>query len=78
MRPSFEFEALRRSFALRHQLLASTIGTAEVNELFAAGNRQTVHDRLKAGTLLGILDQEKWCFPLWTLYVRQRLDKPPT
>jgi len=48
-----EFEALRRSFALRHQLLASTIGTAEV------------HDRLKAGTLLGILDQGKWRFPLW-------------
>jgi hypothetical protein len=43
-----EFEALRRSFALRHQLLACTIGTAEVNELLAAGSRQTVHDRLKA------------------------------
>ena len=60
-----EFEVLRRSFALRHQLLASTIGTAEVNELLAAGSRQTVHDRLKAGTLLGILDQGKWRFPLW-------------
>jgi hypothetical protein len=41
-----EFEALRRSFALRHQLLACTIGTAEVNELLAAGSRQTVHDSL--------------------------------
>ncbi|MFN7873636.1 MAG: antitoxin Xre/MbcA/ParS toxin-binding domain-containing protein, partial [Cyanobacteriota bacterium] len=60
-----EFEALRRSFALRRQLLASTIGTAEVNELLAAGSRQTVHDRLRAGTLLGILDQGKWRFPLW-------------
>ncbi len=60
-----EFEALRRSFALRRQLLASTISTAEVNELLAAGSRQTVHDRLKAGTLLGILDQGKWRFPLW-------------
>jgi hypothetical protein len=60
-----EFEALRRSFALRHQLLACAIGTAEVNELLAAGSRQTVHDRLKAGTLLGILDQGKWRFPLW-------------
>ena len=60
-----EFEVLRRSFALRHQLLASTIGTAEVNELLAAGSRQTVHDRLRAGTLLGILDQGKWRFPLW-------------
>jgi hypothetical protein len=60
-----EFEALRRSFSLRHQLLASTIGTAEVNELLAAGSRQTVHDRLRAGTLLGILDQGKWRFPLW-------------
>ena len=60
-----EFEALRRSFALRHQLLAHSIGTAEVNELLAAGSRQTVHDRLKAGTLLGILDQGKWRFPLW-------------
>jgi hypothetical protein len=60
-----EFEALRRSFALRHQLLACTIGTAEVTELLAAGSRQTVHDRLRAGTLLGILDQGKWRFPLW-------------
>jgi hypothetical protein len=60
-----EFEALRRSFALRHQLLAHSIGTAEVNELLATGSRQTVHDRLKAGTLLGILDQGKWRFPLW-------------
>ena len=59
------FEALRRSFALRLQLLACTIGTAEVNELLAPGSRQTVHDRLKAGTLLGILDQGKWRFPLW-------------
>jgi hypothetical protein len=59
------FEALRRSFALRRQLLASTIGSAEVNELLATGSRQTVHDRLKAGTLLGILDQGKWRFPLW-------------
>jgi hypothetical protein len=60
-----EFEALRRSFTLRRQLLASTIGSAEVNELLATGSRQTVHDRLKAGTLLGILDQGKWRFPLW-------------
>jgi hypothetical protein len=60
-----EFEALRRRFALRRQLLAHTIGTAEVNELLATGSRQTVHDRLKAGTLLGILDQGKWRFPLW-------------
>jgi hypothetical protein len=37
-----------------------------VNELLAAGSRQTVHDRLRAGTLLGILDQGKWRFPpLW-------------
>ena len=54
-----EFEALRRSFALRHQLLSSSIGIAEVTELLAAGSRQTVQDRLKAGTLLGILDQGK-------------------
>jgi hypothetical protein len=60
-----EFEALRRSFTLRRQLLARTIGTAEVNELLAAGSRQTVHDRLRAGTLLGILDQGKWRCPLW-------------
>jgi hypothetical protein len=60
-----EFNALRRSFALRHQLLSSRIDTPEVTGLLAAGSRQTVHDRLKAGTLLGILDQGKWRFPLW-------------
>ena len=43
-----EFEALRHSFALRRQLLACTIGSAEVNELLPTGSRQTVHDRLKA------------------------------
>ena len=47
-----EFEALRRSFAHRRQLLANTIGSAEVNELLATGSRQTLHDRLKAGTPL--------------------------
>ena len=45
--------------------IPSAIGSAEVNELLATGSRQTVHDRLKAGTLLGILDQGKWRFPLW-------------
>lgn len=60
-----EFQTLRRGFDLRRQLLAHTIGTAEVNELLSAGSRQTAHDRLKAGTLLGILDQGKWRFPLW-------------
>jgi hypothetical protein len=36
-----------------------------VNVLLAAGIRQTVHNRLKAGTLRGILNQGKWRFPLW-------------
>jgi hypothetical protein len=36
-----------------------------VTELLAASSRQTVHDRLRASTLLGILDQGKWRFPLW-------------
>jgi hypothetical protein len=36
-----------------------------VTELLAAGSRQSVQDRLKAGTLLGILDHGKWRFPFW-------------
>jgi hypothetical protein len=60
-----EFDALRRGFALRRHLLAHSIVSTEVNDLLATGSRQTVHDRLKAGTLLGILDQGKWRFPLW-------------
>ncbi len=60
-----EFEALKQRFSERRQLLAQTISTAEVTQLLAAGSRQTVHDRLRAESLLGLLDQGRWRFPLW-------------
>jgi len=44
-------------------LLAGSIDSAEVNELLAAGSRQTMHDHPNAGTLLGILDRWKRGFP---------------
>ena len=60
-----EFEALQARFALRRELLAHTIGTAQVNDLLAARSRQTAHDRIKAGTLLAVRDQGHWRLPTW-------------
>lgn len=60
-----EFQSLQDRFALRRNLLAQTIGAAEVAQLLGARSRQTAHDRIKAGTLLAVRDQGHWRFPLW-------------
>ena len=60
-----EFEALQARFSLRRQLLSGSIGSSEVVALLGVRNRQTVLDRLRSGTLLGVRDQGQWRFPLW-------------
>lgn len=67
--PAAELEGLRlanlqRAFAERRRLLHDALTTGQVAELLGTG-RQTPHDRLKAGSLLGIKDGGQWRFPLW-------------
>lgn len=54
----------QRAFAERRRLLAETISVGEVAQLLGV-TRQTPHDRLRAGTLVGVKDHGQWRFPLW-------------
>jgi len=60
-----EFQALRARFVMRREVLQQCIGTTEVVRLLGLRNRQTPLDRIRAGTLLAILDQGKRRYPLW-------------
>lgn len=60
-----EFKALQARFTVRRKLLGNSIGSREVIALLGVRNRQTVLDRLRSGTLLGVRDQGQWRFPLW-------------
>ena len=60
-----EFQALQARFAKRRELLQQCISTTEVVSLLGLGNRQTPLDRIRAGTLLAILDQGKRRYPPW-------------
>jgi hypothetical protein len=50
---------------MRRELLQQCIGTTELVSLLGLGNRQTPLDRIRAGTLLAILDQGKRRYPPW-------------
>jgi hypothetical protein len=50
---------------MRRELLQQCIGTTEVVSLLGLGNRQTPLERIRAGTLLAILDQGKRRYPPW-------------
>jgi hypothetical protein len=60
-----EFQAFQARFAMRRELLQQCIGTTELVSLLGLGNRQTPLDRIRAGTLLAILDQGKRRYPPW-------------
>jgi hypothetical protein len=59
-----EVELLTRSFARRQELLADSLTAAQIAQ-FLGTSRQTPHDRVKAGTLLAVLDRGAWRFPVW-------------
>ena len=49
----------------RRELLKTSITTPEVAKLIGCQAITTVHDRRKAGTLLGLKDNSVYKFPLW-------------
>ena len=63
-RVAAEIDVLMRAFARRRELLAGTLTASQVARLLGT-SRQTPHDRLRAGTLLAVLDDGAWRFPAW-------------
>lgn len=65
--PSWHLELanLHRLYERRRRLLEKSLTSTEVAELLGFQTRKTVHDRLKAGSLLGIKDNGIYKFPVW-------------
>ncbi len=59
-----ELELLMRSFERRRALLAGSLTAPQVAKLLNT-TRQTPHDRVKAGTLLAVMDRGALRFPTW-------------
>jgi Protein of unknown function (DUF2384) len=59
------FLSLLQSYQHRRQLLAETITSEEVAQLLGCKSRQTPLDRVKNNTLIAVLDNGKWRYPLW-------------
>ena len=60
-----ELWALTSAFEQRRRLRSESLTVAQVAKLLGVKSRQTVHDRLHAGSLLGIEDNGVWLFPRW-------------
>jgi len=63
-RKALEIASLLHYFDYRKRLLANAFSASSVAEMLGT-SRQTSHDRVKAGLLLGILDNNVWKFPEW-------------
>lgn len=63
-RLELEFSNLLQQFNQRRELLEGSLTASQVAQLLGT-SRQTPHDRIKAGSLLAILDNGVWRFPLW-------------
>lgn len=59
-----ELKSLFNYFRRRRQLVEGALTTSQVAELLGT-SRQTPHDRVKAQTLLGLLDNGVLRFPTW-------------
>lgn len=60
-----ELANLKRYYERRRQLLKNSITTPQVAKIIGCQALTTVHDRRKAGTLLGLKDNGMYKFPLW-------------
>ncbi len=60
-----ELANLEQYYQRRRELLENSITTPEVAKLIGCQAITTVHDRRKAGTLLGLKDNGVYKFPLW-------------
>jgi hypothetical protein len=63
-RLELEVESLARAFEHRRRLLSDTVTAPKVAEILNT-SRQTPHDRVKAQTLLAVMDNGALRFPLW-------------
>lgn len=63
-RVELEIDLLMRSFARRRELLAGALTAPQVAKLLKT-TRQTPHDRLASGTLLAVMEQGAFRFPIW-------------
>lgn len=55
---------LRHTFELRREALADTLSVGEVAETLGIG-RQSVHDRIRHGSLLAVKDHDRFRLPAW-------------
>ncbi len=63
-RMALEIASLMHYFDYRKRLLANSLSAPRVAEMLGT-SRQTPHDRVQAGLLLAILDNNVWKFPDW-------------
>jgi hypothetical protein len=63
-RLELEIESLTKAFEHRRRLLSDTVTAPRVAEILNT-SRQTPHDRVKAQTLLAVMDNGALRFPLW-------------
>lgn len=61
---SLELASLVQMFAYRKRLLQDSLSASQVAKMLGV-SRQTPHDRVKAGLLLGVLDNNVMKFPAW-------------
>lgn len=61
---SLELASLVQMFAYRKRLLQESLSASQVAKMLGV-SRQTPHDRVKAGLLLGVLDNNVMKFPAW-------------
>lgn len=61
---TMELELLGQAFELRRKLLNGALTTIQVAQLLGT-RRQTPHDRVRSGTLLGVEENGRWLFPYW-------------
>lgn len=65
-RLKLELEMLRKSYQYRQELLADAVSSQELAQAIGT-TRQTIHNRMKQGKLLAILDGGQYRFPIWQL-----------
>lgn len=64
-RAALELAQLEHNFEQRRRLLGSALSVDQAWKVLGCKTRQTVHDRRKAGTLLGVMEGGTWKFPIW-------------
>lgn len=57
---------LMRAFELRREQLAETLSVSETAATLGIG-RQSVHDRIRSGSLLAVKDNDRYRIPMWQL-----------